>query len=78
MGIFGSAATGVDLFYNAGVAEAVNADYASGVFQTIAGFWLRLSGHADYHSGYHSTGVMVRYIVGFRYARDVYDALHGR
>lgn len=43
MGIFGSAATGVDLFYNAGVAEAVNADYASGVFQTIAGFgygWL--------------------------------------
>lgn len=43
MGVFGGAAAGVDLFYNAGVAEAVNADYASGVFQTIAGFgytWL--------------------------------------
>ena len=38
MGIFGSAATGVDLFNNAGVVEAVNADYASGVYQTIAGF----------------------------------------
>jgi choline/glycine/proline betaine transport protein len=38
MGFFGSAATGVDLFNNAGVVEAVNADYASGVFQTIAGF----------------------------------------
>ncbi|MEZ5812937.1 MAG: BCCT family transporter [Rhizobiaceae bacterium] len=43
MGVFGSAATGVDLFYKAGVVEAVNADYATGVFQTIAGFgydWL--------------------------------------
>ncbi len=43
MGIFGGAAAGVDLFYQAGVAEAVKADYASGVFQTIAGFgysWL--------------------------------------
>lgn len=43
MGIFGGAAAGVDLFYNAGVAEAVNADYASGVFQTVTGFgydWL--------------------------------------
>ena len=38
MGVFGSAATGVDLFYQAGVVEAVNADYATGVFQTIAGF----------------------------------------
>lgn len=38
MGVFGSAATGVDLFYNAGVVDAVNADYAAGVFQTIAGF----------------------------------------
>ena len=38
MGVFGSAATGVDLFYNAGVADAVNADYATGVFQTVAGF----------------------------------------
>ncbi len=43
MGIFGGAAAGVDLFYSAGVQEAVAADYASGVFQTIAGFgydWL--------------------------------------
>lgn len=38
MGIFGSAATAVDLFNNGGVVDAVNADYASGVFQTIAGF----------------------------------------
>jgi choline/glycine/proline betaine transport protein len=38
MGIFGGAAAGVDLFNNAGVVEAVNADYASGVYQTIAGF----------------------------------------
>ncbi|MEZ5931785.1 MAG: BCCT family transporter [Alphaproteobacteria bacterium] len=38
MGVFGSAATGVDLFYKAGVVEAVNADYAAGVFQTVAGF----------------------------------------
>ncbi len=43
MGVFGGAAAGVDLFYQAGVAEAVNADYATGVFQTVAGFgfdWL--------------------------------------
>jgi choline/glycine/proline betaine transport protein len=43
MGLFGGAAAGVDLFYDAGVAEAVNADYANGVFQTVAGFgypWL--------------------------------------
>ncbi len=43
MGIFGGAAAGVDLLYNAGVQEAVSADYASGVFQTVAGFgytWL--------------------------------------
>lgn len=38
MGVFGGAAAGVDLFYDAGVMEAVNNDYASGVFQTIAGF----------------------------------------
>ncbi|GJL82459.1 MAG: choline transporter [marine bacterium B5-7] len=38
MGIFGSAAIGVDFFNNGGVIDAVNADYASGVFQTIAGF----------------------------------------
>ena len=38
MGIFGGAAVGVDLFNDAGVVDAVNADYASGVFQTIAGF----------------------------------------
>jgi len=38
MGAFGSAATGVDLFNGAGVVDAVNNDYASGVFQTIAGF----------------------------------------
>ena len=38
MGIFGSAATGVDLFSDAGVAAAVNEDYARGVFQTVAGF----------------------------------------
>jgi choline/glycine/proline betaine transport protein len=43
MGVFGGAAVGVDLFNSAGVVDAVNADYASGVFQTIAGFgygWL--------------------------------------
>ncbi len=43
MGIFGGAAAGVDLFYNAGVQEAVAGDYASGVFATVAGFgygWL--------------------------------------
>ncbi|MDX1410328.1 MAG: BCCT family transporter, partial [Saprospiraceae bacterium] len=38
MGAFGSAATGVDLFADGGVIEAVNNDYATGVFQTIAGF----------------------------------------
>lgn len=38
MGVFGSAATGVDLFYDAGVVEAVNADYATGVFATVEGF----------------------------------------
>lgn len=43
MGVFGGAAAGVDLFYEAGVLDAVNADYATGVFQTIEGFgydWL--------------------------------------
>jgi choline/glycine/proline betaine transport protein len=43
MGVFGGAAVGVDLFNNAGVVDAVNADYATGVFQTITGFgydWL--------------------------------------
>ncbi len=38
MGVFGGASVGVDLFNAAGVVEAVNADYATGVFQTIAGF----------------------------------------
>ena len=38
MGVFGGAAVGVDLFNAAGVVDAVNADYATGVFQTIAGF----------------------------------------
>jgi choline/glycine/proline betaine transport protein len=38
MGVFGSAATAVDLLNNGGVIDAVNADYASGVFQTVAGF----------------------------------------
>ena len=45
MGIFGGAAAGVDLFDGAGVIDAVNNDYATGVFQTIAGFgygWLVL------------------------------------
>ena len=43
MGVFGGAAAGVDLFNSAGVLEAVNEDYALGVFQTVAGFgfdWL--------------------------------------
>jgi len=43
MGVFGGAAAGVDLFNGAGVLEAVNEDYALGVFQTVAGFgydWL--------------------------------------
>ncbi len=38
MGVFGGAAVGVDLFNNAGVVDAVNNDYSSGVFATIAGF----------------------------------------
>ncbi len=38
MGVFGSAATAVDLFNNAGVIDAVNADYATGIYQTVAGF----------------------------------------
>ncbi len=38
MGLFGGAAAGVDLFYNAGVVDAVNDDYATGVFATVAGF----------------------------------------
>lgn len=38
MGAFGAAATGVDLFSAGGVVDAVNADYATGVFKTIAGF----------------------------------------
>jgi choline/glycine/proline betaine transport protein len=38
MGVFGGAAVGVDQFNGAGVVDAVNADYATGVFQTIAGF----------------------------------------
>lgn len=43
MGVFGGSAVGVDLYNNAGVAEAVNVNYANGVFQTIEGFgygWL--------------------------------------
>ncbi len=43
MGVFGGAAAGVDLFNDAGVIDATNNDYASGVFATIAGFgysWL--------------------------------------
>jgi choline/glycine/proline betaine transport protein len=43
MGVFGGAAAGVDLFYDAGVVEAVNNDYAAGVFATVKGFgytWL--------------------------------------
>lgn len=43
MGVFGGAAAGVDVLYQAGVAEAVKADYAAGVFKTVAGFgvgWL--------------------------------------
>jgi choline/glycine/proline betaine transport protein len=43
MGVFGGAAAGVDLFYEAGVMDAVNNDYATGVFQTVQGFgysWL--------------------------------------
>ncbi|WP_254446748.1 BCCT family transporter [Ruegeria sp. HKCCD8929] len=45
MGVFGGAAAGVDLFYNSGVAETVNEDYARGVFATVAGFgydWLTI------------------------------------
>jgi len=38
MGAFGSAATGVELFNDGGVVDSVNADYATGVFKTIAGF----------------------------------------
>jgi len=38
MGVFGGAAAGVDLFNSAGVVDAVNNDYASGVFATVAGF----------------------------------------
>ncbi|HMB77067.1 MAG TPA: BCCT family transporter, partial [Kiloniellaceae bacterium] len=38
MGVFGGAAVGVDLFHNAGVVDAVNANYADGVFKTVAGF----------------------------------------
>jgi len=43
MGVFGSAAVGVDLFRDAGVSAAVAENYANGVFQTIEGFgyqWL--------------------------------------
>ena len=43
MGVFGGSAMGLDLFNNAGISEAVNNDYASGVFQTVANFgveWL--------------------------------------
>lgn len=38
MGVFGGAAAGVELFNSGGVVEAVNDDYARGVFQTVAGF----------------------------------------
>ena len=38
MGVFGGAAVGVDLFNDAGVVDAVNANYADGVFKTVAGF----------------------------------------
>jgi choline/glycine/proline betaine transport protein len=43
MGVFGGAAAGVELFNEGAVVDAVNADYARGVFQTVAGFgydWL--------------------------------------
>ncbi len=43
MGVFGGTAIGLDLFNNAGVSDAVNNDYASGVFHTVANFgigWL--------------------------------------
>lgn len=45
MGIFGGVSAGVDLFNGAGVLEAVQGDYASGVFQVVSGFgysWLVL------------------------------------
>lgn len=38
MGAFGSASAGIDIFGSGGIVDAVNADYASGVFKTIAGF----------------------------------------
>ncbi|MCP4318462.1 MAG: BCCT family transporter [Hyphomicrobiales bacterium] len=38
MGVFGGAAVGVDLFNAAGVVDAVNANYADGVFKTVEGF----------------------------------------
>ena len=38
MGVFGGAAAGVDMFNGAGVVDAVNANYADGVFKTVAGF----------------------------------------
>ena len=43
MGVFGGAASGVELFNGGGVVDAVNEDYARGVFETVAGFgysWL--------------------------------------
>ncbi|WP_371169334.1 BCCT family transporter [Aliiroseovarius sp. 2305UL8-7] len=43
MGVFGGAAAGVELFNGGGVVDAVNEDYARGVFETVAGFgydWL--------------------------------------
>ncbi|PID62359.1 MAG: choline transporter [Gammaproteobacteria bacterium] len=45
MGVFGGAAAGVELFNDAGVFNAVNEDYARGVFQTVTGFgyeWLTM------------------------------------
>ena len=45
MGVFGGAAAGVDLFYDAGVAGIVKDDYARGAFATVAGFgwdWLTM------------------------------------
>ena len=78
MGVFGGAAVGVDLFNNAGVVDAVNADYATGVFQTIAGFGYECVGHPDHHPDHAAADLVVRNVVGFRHAGHVHHAVHGR
>ena len=77
MGVFGGAAYGVDLFNNAGVVDAVNSDYASGVFKTIEGFGVS---SLVTPITILTTVLLISWfvdVVGLRHARHVHHVVHG-